>query len=64
MILAVDVNDGEMMWTAKKVEFKKIKDEDLKAPTKGEPIREEDFRKKMEEMRQRNGGGNVRIMRN
>lgn len=65
MILAVDVNDGEMMWTAKKVEFKKIKDEDIKAPTKGELIKEEDFRKKMEEMRQRNGGGpNIRIMRN
>ena len=65
MILAVDVNDGEMMWTAKKVEFKKIKDEDIKAPTKGELIKEEDFRKKMDEMRQRNGGGpNIRIMRN
>ena len=64
MILAVEINDGEMMWTATKLEFKKIKDEDIKAPTKGELIKEEDFRKKMEEMRQRNGGGNIRIMRN
>ncbi len=64
MILAVEINDGEMMWTATNVDFKKIKDEDIKAPTKGELIKEEDFRKKMEEMRQRNGGGNIRIMRN
>lgn len=64
MILSVDVNDGEMIWLATKIEFKKIKDEDIKAPSKGELIKEEDFRKKMEEMRQRNGGGPVRIMRN
>ncbi|KAI9549246.1 hypothetical protein GHT06_006823 [Daphnia sinensis] len=64
MILSVDVNDGELIWLATKVEFKKIKDEDVKAPSKGELIKEEDFRKKMEEMRQRNGGGPTRIIRN
>ncbi len=63
MILAVDINDGEMMWTATKVDFKKIKDEDIKAPTKGEKITDAEFRKKMDEFRQKNGG-NVRIMRN
>lgn len=64
MILAADMNDGEMAWTATKVEFKKIKPEDVKAPSKGEKIKEEDFRKKMDEFRQKNGGGNIRIMRN
>ena len=64
MILAADMNDGEMMWTATKVEFKKVKPEDVKVPSKGEKIKEEDFRKKMDEFRQKNGGGNIRIMRN
>lgn len=64
MILAADINDGEMMWTATKVEFKKVKPEDVKVPSKGEKIKEEDFRKKMDEFRQKNGGGNIRIMRN
>lgn len=64
LILAVDINEGERVLTATKIEFKKVKEEDIKAPTKGELIKEEDFRKKMEEMRQRNGGGPVRIMRN
>ena len=64
MILAADMNDGEMVWTATKVEFKKVKPEDVKVPSKGEKIKEEDFRKKMDEFRQKNGGGNIRIMRN
>ena len=64
MILAGDMNDGEIIWTATKVEFKKVNTEDVNAPTKGEKIKEEDFRKKMDEFRQKNGGGNIRIMRN
>lgn len=64
MILAADVNDGEMTWIALKVDFKKVKSEEVKAPTKGEKIKEEDFRKIMEEMRKKYGGNNTRIMRN
>ena len=64
MILEVDVNKGEIVTTAKKIELKKIKDSAIKAPTKGDKITEEEYRAKMEEMRKRNGGGpNMRIMR-
>ena len=64
MILEVDVNKGEIVTTAKKIELKKIKDSAIKAPTKGDKITEEEFRTKMEEMRKRNGiGPNMRIMR-
>jgi GLPGLI family protein len=63
MILGLDVNSGEIQYTALKIDFKTIKAEDIKAPTKGEKITEPEFRKKMAEMFQRNGG-NIRIQRN
>jgi GLPGLI family protein len=66
MILGVDVNNGEMQFTALKIDFKTVKAEDIKAPSKGEKITDAAYRKKMEEMFQRNGGGNgtFRIQRN
>ena len=36
----------------------------MKVPSKGEKIKEEEFRQKMDEFRQKNGGSNIRIMRN
>jgi GLPGLI family protein len=67
MILGIDVNNGEMQYTALKIDFKTVKAEDIKAPAKGEKITDAEFRKKMEEMFKRNGGGgngNFRIQRN
>lgn len=63
MVLAVDINDGETVITASNIVFKPVKAEDIKAPSKGEKITEPEYRKKMEEMMQRNGG-NMRIIRN
>ncbi len=56
MILEVDSNNGELLMTAKKIEFKKLKDKDLAAPTKGEKITQADFRKKVDEWIKANGG--------
>jgi GLPGLI family protein len=64
MILGLDINDGEMLYTALSIDLKAVKAEDIKAPSKGEKITSADYRKKMEEMMQRNGGGNFRIQRN
>jgi GLPGLI family protein len=50
MVLEVDINKGESTFIAKKVELKKVKSTDIKAPTKGEKITQAEFRKKMEEM--------------
>jgi GLPGLI family protein len=50
MVLEVDINKGESTFIAKKVELKKVKPTDIKAPTKGEKITQAEFRKKMEEM--------------
>ena len=63
MILGLDINNGETQYTALKIDFKTVKPDDIKAPAKGEKITEPAFRKKMEEMMQRNGG-NIRIQRN
>ncbi|MBI1769679.1 MAG: GLPGLI family protein [Bacteroidetes bacterium] len=64
-VLAVDINNGERVLVAKKVETRELKKNELKAPTDGEKITQEEFRKKGEEMRKqfRSGGGNV-IIRN
>ena len=56
LILEVDTNNGEMVMTAKKIEFKKIKDKDIAAPTKGEKITQTELRKKREEWIKANGG--------
>jgi GLPGLI family protein len=63
MVLAVDINDGETVITAANIAFKPVKAEDIKAPSKGEKITEPEYRKKMQEMMQRNGG-NMRVIRN
>ncbi|MDJ1504277.1 GLPGLI family protein [Xanthocytophaga agilis] len=67
LILELDSNNGEMLATATKIELRKLtKDELVKAPVKGKPITENEFRKmqddRMREMEQQ--GGNVRIFRN
>ncbi|MBL7816490.1 MAG: GLPGLI family protein [Saprospiraceae bacterium] len=65
MILELDINKGETVITAKKIDFKSVKDNAVKAPTKGEKITEEEFKQKREEFMKRNGGGgpNFRINR-
>jgi GLPGLI family protein len=62
MILEVDSNNGDLLMTAKKIEFKKLKDKDVAAPTKGEKITQADFRKKMDELIKANGGRNGRMI--
>lgn len=63
MILEADLNNGEIVTTAKKIEFKKLKEKDIAVPTKGEKITQAEFRKKTEEWMKANGrGGNGRMI--
>lgn len=65
MILKVDINDGEVVYTAVKIDAKAMKDSDIEAPTKGKPITEEDFRKMVaEEMKKMGAQGGRMIIRN
>lgn len=64
MILELDINKGEALLFAKKIDLKKVKDNAIKAPTKGDKITEEELKQKRDEMMKRNGGGpNMRIIR-
>ena len=64
MILEVDINSGEIVLLAKKVEFKKLKKGELEAPKKGEKITEAEFQKKLADMLRENGGRSMKIIRN
>jgi len=64
MILEVDINKGEIVISAKKVDFKKLKKGDIEAPKKGEKITEAEFQKKLADMLRENGGRPMKIIRN
>ncbi len=60
LILEVDVNNGESLYTVSEMEWRKPKSSELKAPKGGKAVTETEVReimmKRMEEMR-KNGGG-------
>ena len=64
-VLAVDINDGERVITAKGIELRVLKKNELKIPSAGTKTTEAEFRKLMEEQmeRMRANGGNI-IIRN
>jgi GLPGLI family protein len=65
LVLQVDINEGEIVTTATNIEFKPLKKGDIKIPTEGKKITQEDFRKMVEEqMKQMGGNGGMRIIRN
>ena len=57
LILEADINDGETLLFANKIDLKKVKDNAIKAPSKGDKVTEEEYRAKMEEMRKKMGNG-------
>ncbi|MBK7936122.1 MAG: GLPGLI family protein [Lewinellaceae bacterium] len=64
MILEIDINNGEIVISAKKVEFKKLKKGEIEAPKKGEKISDAEFQKIVAERLRENGGRPMRIIRN
>lgn len=63
MILELDINKGEIVIAAKKVEFKKLKKDELEAPKKGEKITDAAFQKMVAERMRENGGRPMRVIR-
>lgn len=65
LILEADVNDGDMIYTLTKAEFKKLGAADIKLPSGGKKITEAEFTKKRDEfMKEMGGQGGIRIIRN
>jgi GLPGLI family protein len=62
-VLEVDINEGERVVTAKKIEARPLKKNELKVPAKGVKTTRSDFRKMMEEhaARMRANGANIII---
>jgi GLPGLI family protein len=62
-VLEVDINEGERVMTAKKIEARPLKKNELKIPAKGVKTTRSDFRKMMEEhaARMRANGANIII---
>jgi GLPGLI family protein len=61
-ILALDVNNGEKVWIARKIETRKLQRDDIKKPSRGERTTRENYRKLVEEQTQRmRSGGGVRF---
>lgn len=55
-VLAVDVNNGERVIVAKKIELRALTKNELKVPTEGQKVTQEEFRKIMQEQRAQRGG--------
>jgi GLPGLI family protein len=62
-VIQIDMNNGERVITAQKIEKRTLKKGELKIPSGGTKITEKEFRKMMEAQMQRMGreGGNVMI---
>jgi GLPGLI family protein len=62
-VLAVDINNGERVMVANKIELRDLKKNELKAPTSGTRTTQKEFRKMMDEQMERmraNGGMVIR----
>jgi GLPGLI family protein len=67
LILEVDVNDGEIRFTAQEVQLKKLEAGEIQPPKRGKKVTREEYDKmveeKMKEMNSSGGGGMIRIIR-
>lgn len=67
MILAIDINDGELQLTALSIDLKAPKKGELEAPKKGEKTTQAEFQQMMDDRIRAMGGSNgrgIRIIRN
>lgn len=63
-ILALDINNGERVLVATKIELRELKKNELKAPAKGEKTTQAEYRKMVEEQMKKMGAGGGVIIRN
>ena len=64
-VLAVDVNNGERITIAKKIELRPLKKNELKVPSGGQKTTQAEFRKMVDErMKNGNNGGRVMMYQN
>lgn len=65
LILELDMNEGETIYTAANLNFKKLENSDLKQPSAGKKVTEAEFNKIRDDyMKEMGGSGGIRIIRN
>ena len=55
-VLAVDINNGEQVYVAREIKFRKLRKNEIRKPVKGERVTREEFRLIMEEQAEKMGG--------
>lgn len=63
VVLAIDINNGERVIVARKVEIRELKKNELKAPSSGTKITQEEFNKLLQEQMKQMGGGRPMMIR-
>jgi len=63
-VMAVDINNGERVMVATKIEMRELKKKELVVPMKGEKISRSEFIKQQEEQMKKMGGQGGMIIRN
>jgi GLPGLI family protein len=63
-VLAVDINNGERVVVARKVELRPLKKNEMKAPTSGQKMTTAEYRKMVDEQMKKMGGSGGMIIRN
>ncbi len=63
-VLAVDINNGERVIVAQKIDVRELKKNELKKPSSGTKMTRAEYRKMVEEQMKNMGGGRSMIIRN
>lgn len=63
-VLAIDINNGERVILAKQIEFRALKKNEMKVPTKGQRVNKSEFRRIQEEAFKQMGGNRRMVIRN
>jgi GLPGLI family protein len=70
LVIEANINEGEIVYSAKKIDFKKLGKDGLRRPSGGKKVTDAEFKKKREEWMKEMGipangsGGGIRIIRN
>lgn len=63
-VLAVDVNSGERVLVARKIEIRELKKSEMKIPASGQKVTQAEFRKIVDETMKQMGGNGRMVIRN
>lgn len=60
-VLAVDINNGERVWVARKIEMRPLKKSEMKVPSSGQKVTQAEYRKIVDETMKQMGGNRMII---